>query len=81
MFTSLKQSSTRSLVEKSSIEFERYQLLWAEYRKDKELRIHQRWGQFLCNKLKLTEEQAPGLFYEPNTKKANQIFNEHFVLH
>jgi hypothetical protein len=62
------------------VSFEKWQALWAEWRKNRNLHWPERWGQFLCNKLNITEAQAPGLFYAGSVQEANTIFNRHFRL-
>lgn len=76
-FVDLKQSSTASKVEQSSVEFGRYTRIWDGWRRGNS---GQRWGQYLANCLNLTEQQAPGLFYAQTVYEANRIFKSHFKL-
>jgi hypothetical protein len=81
MFVPLHDRSSRSLVKQSSVEFARYQRLWAEWMKgSKTGTTTQRWGQFLSDRLNLTEEQAPGLYNASTTTEATRIFKQHFTL-
>lgn len=74
-FVDLKQSPVRSVVEKSSVEWDRYTRIWEGWRRGNS---GQRWGQYLANCLNLTEQACPGLFYAKTVKEANLIFWEHF---
>lgn len=76
-FVDLAQDSSRSIVEKSSVEFDRYQRIWNGWRRGNS---GQRWGQYLANCLKLTEQACPGLFYAETVREANQLFKERFTL-
>lgn len=81
MFVPLHDRSARSIVQQGSVEFSRYQRLWAEWSKGiKSGTTRQRWGQFLSDRLNLTEEQAPGLYNAATTHEAVRIFKQHFVL-
>lgn len=67
-----------SKVEQSSVEFDRYQRIWQKWCRD--YKQYLRWGQYLCNSLNITEEQAPGLYNVKTVAEANAIFNAHFRL-
>lgn len=59
------------------ISAEQYQRIYLGWRRKNS---GQRWGQYLCNSLNLTEAQAPGLFYAVTFHDASRIFNDHFYL-
>lgn len=75
-FLELAPIPRRSIVVKSSIEWDRYAEIWRGWCRDWKQYI--RWGQHLANQLNLTEEQAPGLFYAKTVKEANEIFWKYF---
>lgn len=78
MFIRLHDRSSRSMVEQSSIEFAAYTQAYEEWRYNYKGTL--RWGQYLCDKFKITEDMAPGLYNAPTFYEAARIFRLHFNL-